>query len=467
MVFSGLSFLYFFLPVSLLLYAITPPRAKNAALLALSLAFYFYGEPRYTPLILAMALSAYLHGLWIAHAETKRGKKRALLSALVIALGALGIFKYADLAVRSVNAVFSASLPLPGLALPIGISFYTFQAASYVVDVYRGDVAPQKSPVRFCMYITFFPQLIAGPIVRYAEVEQSLAARAVRAEDVARGLRRFTLGLGKKVLLANVLGQLVSECAAAPARTVLCAWLAAVGYMLQIYFDFSGYSDMAVGLGRMFGFHFPENFRYPYTAVSVTDFWRRWHITLSQWFRDYAYIPLGGNRVGKARWLLNLTVVWGLTGLWHGASWTFLAWGLYFAALLICEKLFLLRTLGRLPACAGRFYTLLAVLFGFVLFRAESFAAARAQLFALFGVGVNAFSDAHSLYLLASYAFTLLLAALCATPLLARLFARLANTRPGGRALVALEAPALGVLLLLCTAYLVDGSFNPFLYFRF
>lgn len=467
MLFSSLTFLYLFLPAVLLAYAVFPARLRNGALLAASLLFYFCGEPEYTLLILGETLVSYLIARWMAGAASPRLRRALLAAELLAALGALGLFKYADFAIGTVNALFGGALPLLHLALPIGISFYTFQTLSYVIDVYWGRLAAERNFVRYAAYVTLFPQLIAGPIVRYQDVAEDLCGRRMTADGLYEGLSRFVLGLSKKVLLANVLGQLVSDMTVAAERSVLGAWLLAVGYALQIYFDFSGYSDMAIGIGRVFGLRFPENFNYPYLAHTVTDFWRRWHMTLSSWFRDYVYIPLGGNRRGLPRQLWNILIVWTLTGLWHGANWTFAAWGMYFALLLTLEKLFLLRVLERLPRAVGRIYTLLAVLLSFVLFQSERFSAALALLSEMFGAAGTALQSSAAVYALRSYGLLLLMGCIGATPLPKKLAARLGARRWGAGALRALTPAVLLLLLLLCTAYLADGSFNPFLYFRF
>ncbi len=467
MLFSSLTFLYLFLPAVLLAYAVFPARLRNGALLAASLLFYFCGEPEYTLLILGETLVSYLIARWMAGAASPRLRRALLAAELLAALGALGLFKYADFAIGTVNALFGGALPLLHLALPIGISFYTFQTLSYVIDVYWGRLAAERNFVRYAAYVTLFPQLIAGPIVRYQDVAEDLCGKRMTADGLYEGLSRFVLGLSKKVLLANVLGQLVSDMTLAAERSVLGAWLLAVGYALQIYFDFSGYSDMAIGIGRVFGLRFPENFNYPYLAHTVTDFWRRWHMTLSSWFRDYVYIPLGGNRRGLPRQLWNILIVWTLTGLWHGANWTFAAWGMYFALLLTLEKLFLLRVLERLPRAVGRIYTLLAVLLSFVLFQSERFSAALALLSEMFGAAGTALQSPAAVYALRSYGLLLLMGCIGATPLPKKLAARLGARRWGAGALRALTPAVLLLLLLLCTAYLADGSFNPFLYFRF
>ena len=455
MVFSNLIFLYLFLPLCLAAYFLCRSvPAKNAVLIVFSLIFYAWGEPVYLFLMIAAAAVNWGFGLLIE----KRHKRVFLVLALVLDLGCLAVFKYTGFVVENLNALFGASIPVPVIALPIGISFYTFQALSYTVDVWRGDVPAQRSFAKFLLYISLFPQLIAGPIVRYSDIEAELHTRRFCLEDIGTGARRFTVGLGKKVLLANVLGELVSSAGNA---TVLGAWLGAVGYLLQIYFDFSGYSDMAIGLGRMFGFTFPENFDYPYLARSVTDFWRRWHQTLGQWFRDYVYIPLGGSRTTRAKWIRNVAVVWLLTGLWHGAAWNFVLWGGYFGLLLLTERLWLGKRLARAPAAVQHALLLLLVTLGFVLFRAESLQACGQTLRAMFG-GAPLW-DADALYALRSFAGVLALGVVGATRLPKRLWQRL-EPHPVSAAL----GPVLtGLLLLAATAALVDGSFNPFLYFRF
>lgn len=462
MVFSSLTFLYLFLPASLALYRVCPARLKNAALLTASLLFYFYGEPRYTALLVFSALSDYLHARYIGRRRGTPAAKRALVSSIALNIAILAVFKYADLLLGAVNAVTGASLPLPRLPLPLGVSFFTFQTMSYTIDVYRGDATPERSLPAFAAYVTMFPQLVAGPIVRYTEVQAALHGAPAPSGRFARGAWRFCIGLGKKVLLANLLGELWRALAAAPVCAA-GAWGMAVAFMLQIYFDFSGYSDMAIGLGALFGFDFPENFDYPYTAVSVTDFWRRWHKTLSRWFRDYLYIPLGGSRVSKSKHIRNLLLVWTATGLWHGARVNYALWGLYFALLLILEKYVLRGALARLPAWLCLVYTQLCVLLGFVLFQNESLPALWTQLSAMFGGAPLA--DAAAVYALFSYRALLLAAAVCCTPLPARFFRALAARLPACAPW--LRAVFAALLVLVSTALLVDGSFNPFLYFRF
>ena len=465
MLFSSIPFLYVFLPATLLLYFAAPRRMKNAVLLLCSLVFYGWGEPKYLILMLFSIAQGYLFGLLI---EKYRGKTRSTVFfwlSVSLSLLLLAYFKYADFFLDSFRAVTGLPVPALQIALPIGISFYTFQILSYVVDVRRGDASAQKNPIDLAAYIAMFPQLIDGPIVRYTDVEAQLRTRTHTRAGTAAGTRRFVLGLAKKILIANVLGQLVQQFQTAQNPDTLFHWLYAVGFMLQIYFDFSAYSDMAIGLGAIFGFTFPENFNYPYCSASITEFWRRWHISLGSWFRDYVYIPLGGSRVGKWKLLRNLLLVWAATGLWHGAAWNFVLWGLFYAVLLIAEKFALLPKLQKHPAL-GRVYTLLFVLLGFVLFDAPTLSSAGSRIAGLFG-GAGAVAGVQSLYYLKSYAVVLLLAVLGATPLPKRLLARLRKNRVCGVLLDVLEPIVLVALLALCTAYLIDGSFNPFLYFRF
>lgn len=466
MVFSSLIFLYAFLPGTLLLYFAVPKPGKNLVLLVASLIFYAWGEPRYLPLILVSILLGYGFGLAIEQFRGRRGARVFLVLSVVVSVGILACFKYADFLLETVNGLFRAKLPLWKLALPIGISFYTFQILSYTIDLYRGTAAVQRNLLDFATYVVLFPQLIAGPIVRYRDIALELRNRKHKIAAACVGAERFVLGLGKKVLLANNLGLLCQAYRATAEPSVLYAWLYAVSFTLQIYFDFSGYSDMAIGLGGILGFHFPENFRYPYIATSITEFWRRWHISLSSWFRDYVYIPLGGNRVSRPRWMWNILIVWSLTGLWHGAGWNFLAWGLLFALLLMGEKLLWKGALERHP-WFGHFYVLVWVILSFVLFNAESFSQAAADLGALFGAGGLSLRSVEGLYMLRSNLILLLLAGLGATPLPKLLVQKVQATRVGARILSGIQPLVIVILLLLSTAYLVDGSFNPFLYFRF
>ena len=387
--------------------------------------------------------------------------RKALLAASVLSsLSFLVYFKYADFFLSNFNALTGASLPLLQLTLPVGISFYTFQILSYTVDVYRGEAQVQKNPIDLACYVTMFPQLIAGPIVRYTDVAEQLKQRG--RGDFQKGVSRFLVGLGKKILFANLLGEVCAAWRGTQDGSVLLSWLYAVSYTLHIYFDFSGYSDMAIGLGALLGFRFPENFNYPYIAASITEFWRRWHMTLSRWFRDYVYIPLGGNRKGMGKQLRNILIVWLLTGFWHGAAWNFLCWGLYFAALLILEKLVLLRFLEK-HRIFGHVYLLLAVVFGFVLFDASTLSGAWDCIRGMLGLGGLPLISAPAVYYLKSYGLLFLLGILGATPVVKTLARKAADTK----AACVLEPLVLAALLLVCTAYLVDGSFSPFLYFRF
>ena len=462
MIFSSIPFLYYFLPVVLLVYGLTPREGKNAVLLLFSLVLYGWGEPKYLAVMLVCTALGYGFGLALGRAG-RPGVRKALLAASVLSsLSFLVYFKYADFFLSNFNALTGASLPLLQLTLPVGISFYTFQILSYTVDVYRGEAQVQKNPIDLACYVTMFPQLIAGPIVRYTDVAEQLKQRG--RGDFQKGASRFLVGLGKKILFANLLGEVCAAWRGTQDGSVLFSWLYALSYTLHIYFDFSGYSDMAIGLGALLGFRFPENFNYPYIAASVTEFWRRWHMTLSRWFRDYVYIPLGGNRKGMGKQLRNILIVWLLTGFWHGAAWNFLCWGLYFAALLILEKLVLLRFLEK-HRIFGHVYLLLAVVFGFVLFDASTLSGAWDCIRGMLGLGSLPIASAEGLYLLKSNALLLILAALGATPLPKRIAKALEARCPKAAAL--LHPAVLCALLLICTAYLVDGSYNPFLYFRF
>ena len=467
MLFSSIPFLYYFLPLVLAVYFLVPRGLKNAVLFASSLLFYAWGEPRFCLFMLLSILQGYVFGRLIEkNAENRKWSKIFLTASVLLSLGLLGYCKYADFFISSLNAVTGLSLKLLRVALPIGISFYTFQILSYVVDVYRGDVPAQKSFLKLGTYIAMFPQLIAGPIVRYAEIAPQLDARETTMEDAAAGAGRFVIGLSKKVLLANVLYEIITVFQKSRDLSVLFYWLYAVSFTLQLYFDFSGYSDMAIGLGRIFGFRFSENFDYPYISASITEFWRRWHMSLGSWFRDYVYIPLGGNRVSNAKWLRNILVVWLLTGLWHGASWTFVLWGLGFAVLLVAEKLLYKERLEKTHVLK-HVYVLLFVTLSFVLFNAASLKEAAMQIGAMFGAGGLPLTSTESLYYAKSYAVTFLIAAIGATPLCKNVVSKLAESARGAKVLAILQPVWLVLLLAACTAFLVDGSFNPFLYFRF
>ncbi len=461
MLFSGIPFLYYFLPLVILCYFLAPKKLKNTVLLLFSLAFYAWGEPKYVFLMLATIGAFYGCGLAIGKAQRRSWKRAWLITSVVIGLVLLAVFKYADFFIDSFNAATGLSLPLLRLALPIGISFYTFQSLSYTIDVYRGNVPVQKNPISFGAYVTLFPQLIAGPIVRYADVARELDSRSYNWENITYGARRFLLGLGKKILIADQFALLIKLFRQSPEQSVAFYWMYAAAFMLNIYFDFSGYSDMAIGLGRIFGFHFNENFNYPYISKSVTEFWRRWHISLGSWFRDYVYIPMGGNRVKRSRWVLNILTVWLLTGLWHGASWNFILWGLLFAALLLIEKR--IPALQRLPSAIKHFYVLLAVCISFVLFNADTLSQAYADLQAMFGFAGLRVVTGETLYYLRSFGVLFAVGIIGATPVVKTVAQKIGRTRAAG----VLEPVLLIALLLLCTAYLVDGSFSPFLYFRF
>ena len=461
MLFSGIPFLYCFLPVVVPVYFLVPKRLKNAVLLLFSLLFYGWGEPKYVFLMLATIAVFYGCGLAIGKANGQKWKKFWLLVSAAVGIGLLAVFKYADFFVENFNAATGLSVPLLRLALPVGISFYTFQSLSYTVDVYRGAAQVQKDPIAFGAYVTLFPQLIAGPIVRYTEVAAKLNSRTHSWEAAMEGIRRFLVGLGKKVILADNFALLTAIFRESGEKSVLFYWMYAVAFTLNIYFDFSGYSDMAIGLGRIFGFHFPENFNYPYLSKSVTEFWRRWHMSLGGWFRDYVYIPMGGNRVKKWRWIVNIFTVWMLTGFWHGAAWNFILWGLLFGALLLTEKL--VPAIGKLPDILKHAYVLLIIVLSFVLFNGDSLSQVGADFAGLFGFGGLPAVTAETLYYLRSYGLLFALGFLGATPLVKNVALRLEKTKIGA----ALEVAALTGILLICTAYLVDGSFSPFLYFRF
>ena len=454
MLFSGITFLYYFLPTVILLYFVVPKSFKNAVLLLFSLAFYAWGEPKYVFLmILSVGVNYILGKVFVA-------------VSLVFSLGALGYFKYADFFIANINKATGASLPFLEVALPIGISFYTFQMISYIIDVYRGDVAAQKNPITLGTYIALFPQLIAGPIVRYCDVAKQLGSREHTLHKTAQGIRRFVTGLGKKVIIANTLGELCALFGATTDRSVAFYWLFAIAYMLQIYFDFSGYSDMAIGLGKIFGFDFMENFRHPFASSSITEFWRRWHISLGSWFRDYVYIPMGGNRRGSVRPIFHIFVVWFLTGFWHGAEWNFILWGLYFALLLLGEKYLWGGAVGR-TKILKHVYVLFFVAVSFAIFSASDLGGALDCAGGMLGFGGHPAISQAFLYNLRNYGFVIVLAGAFSTPLGTHLKALCMSRKSTRRLYRILEIPALVAIVIVATAYLADGSFNPFLYFRF
>ena len=461
MLFSSIPFLYCFLPAVVLVYFLVPRKFKNAVLLAFSLLFYGWGEPKYVFLMMATITAFYICGLAIGKAQTQKWKKTWLMTSVVVGIGLLAIFKYADFFIANFSAATGLSIPLLRLALPVGISFYTFQSLSYTIDVYRGKVPVQQNPISFGAYVTLFPQLIAGPIVRYADVARELDSRTHSWDDTMLGIRRFLIGLGKKIILADNFALLISLFRDSSEKSVLFYWMYAIAFTLNIYFDFSGYSDMAIGLGRIFGFHFIENFNYPYLSESITEFWRRWHMSLGSWFRDYVYIPMGGNRVPKWRWVLNIFTVWMLTGFWHGAAWNFILWGLLFGCLLLAEKR--IPAMGKLPSAVKHLYVMLIVVLSFVLFNAESLSQAGTDFASLFGLGNLPAVTTETLYYLRSYGLLFAVGFVGATPIVKQIAIRVEKSKVG----VVLEVLLLIGILLVCTAYLVDGSFSPFLYFRF
>lgn len=465
MLFSSIPFLYYFLPIVLIVYFISPKKLKNLVLLISSLIFYGWGEPKYLALMLFSIVMFYGCGLAIDKSETLKQKKIWLTVSIVISLAMLGIFKYADFFITNFNAVTGLNVSLLRLALPIGISFYTFQCLSYTVDVYRGNAPAQKNLISFGAYVSLFPQLIAGPIVRYVDVANELENRTHSWDKFSLGMRRFLVGLAKKILLANQFGELVNIFRESGEKSVAFYWIYAIAFTLHIYFDFSGYSDMAIGLGRILGFNFIENFDYPYMSRSIREFWRRWHISLGSWFRDYVYIPLGGNRVGKGRWIFNTLVVWMLTGMWHGASWNFIIWGLMYAGLLLLEKF--IPAIQKLPKALGHIYAMLFVIIGFVIFNAEDMSQAWNDIAGMFGLGSVPLITEETLYYLRSYGVIFIAGFIGATPLIRNVCVKLENKEITGRIVAVAEPIVLTAILLLCTAYLVDGSFNPFLYFRF
>lgn len=457
MLFSSIPFLFYFLPCVLILYAVSPKKFKNFTLLICSLVFYAWGEPRLVILMLLTVFLGYVLGLLTE--KYNKYKKIFLSLSIALSLGFLCYYKYVDFFIQNINAITNLSIPLLNVALPIGISFYTFQLLSYNIDVYRGDVPAQKNFIDLAAYISLFPQLIAGPIVRYSDIEKQLKKRTHSLEKTSIGVRRFVIGLSKKILIANTLGEICDIFKNSNDKSVLYFWIYAIAFSLHVYFDFSGYSDMAIGLGKIFGFDFVENFNYPYISKSITEFWRRWHISLGSWFRDYVYIPLGGSRVGKFRMLINILVVWMLTGFWHGAEWNFILWGLYFAVLLVVEKILLLKWLKK-SRIISRIYVLFFVVISFVIFNAVSVKEAFDYIGAMFGAGSYPLISPETIFYLKDYCFVLILALIGATPIPKNLASKLQVTQW-------LEPIVLVALLAISTAYLVDGSFNPFLYFRF
>lgn len=467
MVFSSLTFLMLFLPAVLLIYFAVPRQGKNAVLFIFSLLFYAWGEPIYVGLMIFSTVLDYTCGWLVEKYRGTSKQKIGLLISVFTNLSLLFFFKYTDFFIGTINTVFGTDIAMLNLPLPIGISFYTFQTMSYTIDVYRGDAKVQKNILSFGAYVSLFPQLIAGPIVRYQDVADQLNERTHSFDRFGDGVKRFVTGLGKKVLLANNIGLLWDAISktAAENLTTLAAWLGIIAFAFQIYFDFSGYSDMAIGLGKMFGFEFLENFNYPYTSKSVTEFWRRWHISLGTWFRDYIYIPLGGNRKGLPIQIRNIAIVWLLTGFWHGASWNYVLWGVFYGVLLMAEKLFLLKWLKKAPAFVGHIYTMFAVLFGWILFAFEDFGKGIAFLKTMFGGGSGFISNS-TLYQILSYLPLLIVCLVAATPLAKKIYGKL-SCKAGEGVLLTVDSVRIAGIMLLSIAYLISGSYNPFLYFRF
>ena len=462
MVFTSISFIYYFLPLLLICYFVVPKKFRNIILLMFSVLFYFYGEPKYILLMLVEVLISYVVGLLI----DKYKSKNILIIGIFIHVLLFGIFKYFNFVIINVNNLFHSNLNLLNVVLPIGISFYTFQIISYEIDVYNKKVNVQSNILKYFLYVFLFPQLIAGPIVRYQDVNNEIDNRNVTFEMFANGLRRFIIGLSKKVIIANNLGELCNIYLNLGDKSVLFTWIFAISYMLQIYFDFSGYSDIAIGLGKMLGFNFPENFNYPYMAKSITDFWRRWHMTLSSWFRDYVYIPLGGNKKGVLKQIRNILIVWSLTGLWHGASWNFIVWGLYFGILLILEKFILKKYFSNVPKFIKGIYTLFLVMISFVIFQGDNLSSAFNIIKGLFGLNGELFINNVTLYYLKGYVLFIVLGVIGATNYVKNLVIKISNGK-GKKIINILEPIYLLILLIIVTMYLIDSSYNPFLYFRF
>lgn len=463
MVFSSLTFLFYFLPIVLIIYYIVPKKFRNVVLFISSLLFYFYGEPKFGILMIISIFLTYVHGILMD--KYPQHKKKFLISSIIISVGLLIIFKYTDFIISNINMIFKGNIEMLNLRLPIGISFYTFQMISYIIDVYKGEAKVQKSFLKLATYVALFPQLIAGPIVRYTTIEKEIDDREYNFKNFSNGVRRFIIGLSKKILIANVLADAINSFNASSEKTILFYWIYAIATTLQIYFDFSGYSDMAIGLGKMLGFSFPENFNYPYISSSVTEFWRRWHITLSTWFKDYVYIPLGGNRVGKIKWLRNILIVWFLTGLWHGAAWNFILWGVLYGILLIIEKLGLLKILNKIPKAISRIYVLFVTIIGFIIFSGNNIEEIFENIGGIFGIGTTGLINKESIYCLFNYLSVIIIGIIGATPIIKNVINNI--KKKNCKIINTLEPIVLSVLLIVCVSYLVDGSFNPFLYFRF
>lgn len=462
MLFSSISFLYYFLPLLLIIYFIVPKKYKNLVILIFSLIFYFYGEPKYIIILILSCIINFYSGILIEKYREK--SKFILIISLVYNIGQLLYFKYTNFFLNNINNLFHTNISLLNIIMPIGISFFTFQTISYLVDVYKKDVDASHNILNFSTYVSLFPQLVAGPIVRYKTINNELIDRKNNYEDFSNGVKRFVIGLSKKVLIANVIGELCSSLGNIT-TTVVSSWMSAIGFTIQIYFDFSGYSDMAIGLGLMLGFHFLENFNYPYISKSITDFWRRWHISLSSFFRDYVYFPLGGNRVSKIKWIRNILIVWLLTGFWHGSAWNFIIWGIYFAIILLLEKT-LWGSLLEKTKVFKYFYSLLIVIIGFVIFNSSSINEILISLKNMFYINNIPFNSTETIYYLRSYLVIIIISIISATPLFKNII-NLIKTKKIGKVINTLEPVYYIVLLVLVTSFLIDSSFNPFLYFRF
>lgn len=467
MLFSSISFIYYFLPFVLILYFIVPKKIKNLVLFISSMVFYFYGEAMYTFIMLGAIFITYISGLLMAKFENTKYKKIFCIFSIISSLGLLVLFKYIDFFIVNINNLFGLNIVLLKLIMPIGISFYVFQLISYIIDIYKGTAKVQKSFLKLATYVSLFPQLIAGPIVRYETIEKELEERNSTIEDISYGIFRFIIGLSKKILIANILGELCNKFFETTEKSIVFYWIYGISYSLQIYFDFSAYSDMAIGLGRIFGFHFLENFNYPYISKSITEFWRRWHISLGSWFRDYVYIPLGGNRKGKVKLLRNIFIVWFLTGFWHGANWNFIVWGLIFGIILTIEKLFLNNIIKKLPSILQRVYVLFIVMISFIIFDSENIRQAIFNIIGLFGANGENFINQETIYYLKSYCIVLIIAIIGATPTVKIVIEKLKLNRQISKVINLFEPLVLMALLIIITAYLVDNSYNPFLYFRF
>ena len=468
MVFSSIVFLYIFLPIMLLIYFVVPRKLKNAVMILASLVFFAWGEIRYIFIMLILAVMDFFCGKGINKNEGNKPKQKLYLFIDIgVNLLILFFFKYADFIIANINEILNTQIPLLNIPLPIGVSFNTFQSLSYIIDVYRGTVKCEKSFYNYLTYTTLFPQIIAGPIVRYETVDEELETKKISMDNFSKGMRRFIVGLGKKVLIANNVGALwnIIEIGEYSEMSMLLSWTSIIAFALQIYFDFSGYSDMAIGLANIFGMDFDENFNYPYISKSITEFWRRWHITLGSWFRDYIYIPLGGNKKGFLKQIRNILIVWFLTGAWHGASWNFILWGLFFGVILILEKVILLKLLKKLPTWTNYVYTAFLVLISWVIFAFEDLGKVKDYLFTMFHLNKTNIVNAEGLYYLKNYFIIIVIGLILSTPVISKLLKKLEEKHTNIRSIL-ITGIYIGILVL-STASLVSDSYNPFLYFRF